>query len=196
MSNLIAEIKTCTLCTEHLPLGPKPILSGNARSKIAIVSQAPGRIAHQSGIPFMDPSGRNLRAWLGVDESTFYNEDYFAIAPMGFCYPGKGKGGDLPPRPECAPTWHDPLFAYLENLELKLLIGQYSQRAYLGGAMQKNLTETVRRFEAYLPEYFPLPHPSPRNGIWMRKNPWFEAEVLPALREKVKAILLKGSQGD
>ncbi|MCA1763841.1 MAG: uracil-DNA glycosylase family protein [Cryomorphaceae bacterium] len=192
MSNLISEIKTCTLCAEHLPLGPKPILSGNARSKIAIVSQAPGRIAHQSGIPFMDQSGKNLRAWLGVDESTFYFEDHFAIAPMGFCYPGKGKGGDLPPRPECAPTWHDELFAYLENIELKLLIGQYSQRAYLGSRMQKNLTETVRRFEDYLPEYFPLPHPSPRNGIWMRKNPWFEAEVLPALRVKVRAILLNG----
>jgi uracil-DNA glycosylase len=189
MSELIREIRRCTLCAAFLPLGPKPILSGSRNSKIAIVSQAPGRIAHESGIPFMDQSGKNLRAWLGVDEATFYNEKHFAIAPMGFCYPGKGKGGDLPPRPECAPTWHDQLFSYLKNLDLKLLIGQYSQKQYLGSQMKKNLTETVRYFEDYLPEYFPLPHPSPRNGIWMRKNPWFEEEVLPALREKVAKII-------
>jgi uracil-DNA glycosylase len=189
MSALLRRIRTCTLCTENLPLGPKPILSGNEKSKIAIVSQAPGRIAHLSGVPFHDPSGKNLRAWLGVDELTFYDEDHFAIAPMGFCYPGKGKGGDLPPRPECAPMWHAQLFDYLQGLELKLLIGQYSQKEYLGNRKKKNLTETVRHFEEYLPEYFPLPHPSPRNGIWMGKNPWFEEEVLPALKDEVRRIL-------
>jgi len=188
-SMILKKIRSCTLCHPDLPLGPKPILSGSPKSKIAIVSQAPGRIAHASGIPFKDPSGKNLRRWLGVDDNTFYNEDLFAIAPMGFCYPGKGRGGDLPPRPECAPKWHPELFPYLERLELKLLIGQYSQKAYLGKRMEKNLTETVRNFEAYLPEYFPLPHPSPRNGIWLRKNSWFEEEVLPALREEVNIIL-------
>jgi uracil-DNA glycosylase len=189
MSDLLKEIRNCTLCAVHLALGPKPILSGNERSKIAIVSQAPGRIAHLSGVPFQDPSGKNLRNWLGVDEGTFYNEDHFAIAPMGFCYPGKGNGGDLPPRPECAPMWHSQLFDYLQGLELKLLIGQYSQNKYLGKRRKKNLTETVRAFDEYLPEYFPLPHPSPRNGIWMRKNPWFEEEVLPALKKEVRRIL-------
>jgi uracil-DNA glycosylase len=187
--SLLHEILKCTLCADHLPLGPKPILAGNTKSKIAIISQAPGRIAHESGIPFMDQSGRNLRNWLGVDEATFYNEDYFAIAPMGFCYPGKGKGGDLPPRPECVVTWHDQLFAMLEGLELKLLIGQYSQKAYLGSHRKSTLTETVRSFNDYLPEFFPLPHPSPRNGIWMRKNPWFEKEVIPALQEKVRPLI-------
>lgn len=189
MSELIHQIRQCTLCAKNLPLGPKPILSGNRRSTIAIVSQAPGRIAHQSGVPFMDQSGRNLRNWLGVDEPTFYDENHFAIAPMGFCYPGKGKGGDLPPRPECAATWHDLLFSMLEGLELKLLIGQYAQKEYLGSRMKKNLTETVRTFEEYAPDFFPLPHPSPRNGIWMRKNPWFEDEVIPALQEKVQTVL-------
>jgi len=189
MSKLIREIKCCTLCESHLPLGPKPILAGNAKSKIAIVSQAPGRIAHESGIPFMDPSGKNLRNWLGVDQDTFYNEDYFAIAPMGFCYPGKGKGGDLPPRFECAPTWHPQLFEMLKGLEIKLLIGQYSQKAYLGKERKRTLTDTVKSFAEYLPEYFPLPHPSPRNGIWMRNNPWFEEDVIQALRQKVKQLI-------
>lgn len=183
------KIRNCTLCRPHLPLGAKPILSGNPKSKIAIVSQAPGRIAHQSGIPFMDQSGKNLRAWLGVDEATFYDEDLFAVPPMGFCYPGKGKGGDLPPRPECAPKWHPELFPYLEGIELKLLIGQYSQKAYLGSNCKHTLTETVRNYREYLPEFFPLPHPSPRNGIWQRKNPWFEIEVIPVLQKMVKQII-------
>ncbi len=189
MESLPNLIRQCTLCNPNLPLGPKPILSGNPKSKIAIVSQAPGRIAHNSGIPFQDPSGKNLRRWLGVDESTFYNEDFFAIAPMSFCYPGKGKGGDLPPRPECAPKWHHELFPYLEGLKLKLLIGQYSQKAYLGSNRKSTLTETVRNFEDYLPEFLPLPHPSPRNGIWQRKNPWFEAEVVPVLQKLVRQTL-------
>lgn len=185
------EIRQCTLCAEHLPLGPKPILSIHPESKIALISQAPGRLAHESGIPWDDPSGQRLREWLGVDKDTFYQPENFAIIPMGFCYPGKGKSGDLPPRKECAPLWHPTVMNLLPNIRLSLLIGQYAQKAYLGKSRKRNLTETVRHFEEYLPDYLPLPHPSPLNARWRKKNPWFREAVLPILRKRVINTLEK-----
>jgi uracil-DNA glycosylase len=160
-------------------------VAAHPESKIAIIGQAPGTKVHQTGIPWDDPSGKQLRKWLGVTDKQFYDERLFALIPMGFCYPGKGKSGDLPPRPECAPLWHDPLIQDMPNLKLTILIGQYAQRYYLGDAMKKNLTETVKNYKNYLPNYMVLPHPSPRNRFWLSKNPWFEEEVLPELQEKV-----------
>lgn len=154
-----------------------------------IIGQAPGRRVHESGIPWDDKSGENLRDWLGVDSDRFYDPSYFAIVPMGFCYPGTGKSGDLPPRKECAPQWHELILSQLTGVRLTLLIGQYAQKYYLKQAVEKNLTETVRSFERYLPGYFPLPHPSPRNNIWKRKNPWFEQDLLPILKERVHFLL-------
>jgi uracil-DNA glycosylase len=185
VQELLSRISECTLCREHLPLGPNPICAGSKKSKIVIISQAPGRIAHLSGIPFDDQSGRTLRTWLGVNEDLFYNPDNFAIVPMGFCYPGKGKSGDLPPRPECAPTWHDEVFSHFEDTPLKLLVGQYSQKYYLKGRKPKTLTETVKNCHDYLPDFFSLPHPSPLNRIWMKKKPWFDSEIIPLLQDLV-----------
>ena len=189
MERLVAEISRCSVCTD-LPLGPRPVIAVSRASKIAIIGQAPGTKVHASGIPWDDQSGRNLRTWLGVDEQTFYNPDLFAIIPMGFCYPGKGKSGDLPPRKECAPKWHEPLFANLKHIELTLLIGAYAQNYYLGKLRAKNLTETVKNFKSYLPNNFVLPHPSPRNNIWLAKNEWFSTEVLPELKLQVADILM------
>ncbi|MEN0003197.1 MAG: uracil-DNA glycosylase family protein [Bacteroidota bacterium] len=186
---LIEKINACTLCAEHLPLGPRPIFRLHPAAKIVLISQAPGRLAHQSGIAWDDQSGRRLRTWLDVDETTFYDTPHFAILPMGFCYPGKGKTGDLPPRKECAPQWHAAVLRLMPNVELSLVIGQYAQKEYLGKTRKKNLTETVRAFEEYLPHYLPLPHPSPLNVRWRRKNEWFEEEVLPTLRERVHRII-------
>lgn len=189
MNDLLQEIRRCTHCAECLPLGPKPIVSFSSQSKILLISQAPGTAAHSSGIPYHDPSGRRLREWLGVDEETFYNPDNFAILPMGFCYPGRGKSGDLPPRKECAPLWHHQIHEVLANVQLKLLIGQYAQKEYLGKRREKNLTLTVQNFKNYLPEYLTLPHPSPLNNRWLKKNPWFEGDVLPELRARVIEVL-------
>ncbi|MFD2100081.1 uracil-DNA glycosylase family protein [Flagellimonas iocasae] len=189
MDQLLNQIRNCSHCTEHLPLGPRPIVAAHPESKIAIIGQAPGTKVHQTGIPWDDPSGKQLRKWLGVSEEQFYDERLFALIPMGFCYPGKGKSGDLPPRPECAPLWHKPLFQNIPNLKLTILIGQYAQRYYLGDAMKKNLTETVKNFKNYLPNYMVLPHPSPRNRFWLSQNPWFEEEVLPELQKKVSVCL-------
>lgn len=190
MDQLLAQIRDCSHCRDHLPMGPRPIVAAHPESKIAIIGQAPGTKVHQTGVPWDDPSGKQLRKWLGVTDEQFYDERLFALIPMGFCYPGKGKSGDLPPRPECAPLWHDPLFQDMPNLKLTILIGQYAQRYYLGDAMKKNLTETVKNYKNYLPRYIVLPHPSPRNRFWLRKNPWFEEDVLPELQEKVSTCLL------
>ena len=190
-SRAYTPITTCTHCAEHLPLGPRPIYRLHPKATIALISQAPGRLAHESGVAWDDPSGRKLRDWLGVTETEFYDSPSFAVTPMGLCYPGKGKGGDLPPRPECAPLWQDTLLNLLPNLQLKILIGAYSQARYLGNRRKRTLTETVRNYQAYLPEYFVLPHPSPRNGIFMRKNPWIEEEVIPKLQARVAALLLE-----
>lgn len=186
---LISSVKSCNMCEEHLPLGPKPVFSIHPESKILLIGQAPGTKVHATGIPWNDPSGDELRRWLAVDRDIFYNPEIFGIMPMGFCYPGRGKGGDLPPRPECATTWHDRLLASMPKVKLILLVGFFAQRYYLGERMKPNLTETVRRAKEYLPEYFPLVHPSPRNRLWMKKNPWFEADILPVLREKILGII-------
>src|SRR5690606_612417 len=143
MEQLLSQIRSCTHCKEHLPLGPRPIVAAHPESKIAIIGQAPGTKVHQTGIPWDDPSGKQLRKWLGVSDGQFYDERLFAIVPMGFCYPGKGKSGDLPPRPECAPQWHAPLMEQMPNLKLVILIGQYAQKHYLRDDMKGNLTETV-----------------------------------------------------
>ena len=185
MDELLFQIRNCNHCQEHLPLGPRPIVAADPESKIVIIGQAPGTKVHQTGVPWDDPSGKQLKKWLNVTDEQFYNEKLFALIPMGFCYPGKGKSGDLPPRPECAPLWHRPLVEQMPNLKLTILIGQYAQSYYLKKAREKNLTETVRSYKNYLPNYFVLPHPSPRNRFWLSKNPWFEEEVLPDLRKRV-----------
>ncbi|MDG1332500.1 MAG: uracil-DNA glycosylase family protein [Crocinitomicaceae bacterium] len=186
---LLIDINNCKVCEKHLPLGPRPVVSVSKKSKILIIGQAPGTKVHASGIPWDDQSGKNLRAWLNVTNEQFYNPDLFGIVPMGFCYPGKGKSGDLPPRKECAPLWHEALLNELPELELVLLIGVYAQKYYLKSEAKKNLTETVLHFSEYLPKNFVLPHPSPRNAIWMKKNPWFAHDVLPTLRERVHALI-------
>ncbi|MCP4441003.1 MAG: uracil-DNA glycosylase family protein [Aureispira sp.] len=191
MRKLLAEIKQCTTCKDHLSHGCNPVIVAHKESKIAIIGQAPGRLVHESGTAWTDKSGERLRAWLGVTETQFYDPKIFAIVPMGFCYPGTGKTGDLPPRKECAPLWHAQLFEQMENLELILLIGRYAQKHYLGKQRKKNLTETVLQYDSYLPKYFPLPHPSPRNNIWQKKNPWFAQDVLPTLKKQLNLILPK-----
>ena len=181
----MAQARACRICEAHLPLGPRPVLRAHPDARVLIVGQAPGTKVHESGIPWNDPSGDRLRTWLNVDSEEFYDERRFAIIPMGFCYPGRGKSGDLPPRPECAPIWHRLLLEGLPNIELTLLIGQYAQKYYLGGDARRTLTDTVRAWQDYLPRFLPMPHPSPRNQFWLKKNPWFEKEVIPALRNRL-----------
>jgi len=186
---LLAEVRSCTLCAAHLPNPPKPILRAAPSARVLIVGQAPGRRVHETGIPWNDPSGDLLRDWLGIDRDVFYDERRIAIIPAGFCYPGTGKSGDLPPRPECAPLWHPRLRALLPEIRLTLLVGSYAQAYYLGSRRKKTLAETVCRRDEYLPEFFPLPHPSPRNRLWLKRNAWFEAEALPQLRRLFRASL-------
>lgn len=173
----------------HLALGPNPVVSAHPKSKIVIIGQAPGTVVHKSGVPWEDKSGDNLRAWLNVDKETFYNSEIFALIPMGFCYPGKGKTGDLPPRKECAPFWHQPLLKQLNEIKLIILIGKYAQDYYLNDTSKRTLTETVKHFKEYLPLHYVLPHPSPRNNIWQAKNEWFKEDVLPTLKETVRQII-------
>ncbi len=188
MKDLLTEIRQCEICKEHLPLGPRPVVSGHPDSKIVIIGQAPGTKVHASGVPWDDASGKELRRWLDISSEVFYDETKIAIVPMGFCYPGKGKSGDLPPRTECAPQWHDALLSKMPDLQLVLLVGMYAQRYYLKERAKKTLTETVANYIEYLPKYLPLPHPSPRNRIWMRRNDWFEKEIVPVLRNKVREL--------
>jgi len=188
LSALLRAVRGCTLCTD-LPLGPGPLLQAAPGARILIAGQAPGRITHERGIPFDDASGKRLREWLGVDEATFYDAGKIAILPMGFCYPGTGSGGDLPPRPLCAETWRAKLLAALAEVELTLAIGQYAQAWHLGDTQGRTLTETVRDWREHWPKLLPLPHPSPRNNRWLAKNPWFAEEVLPALRERVAQLV-------
>ncbi len=187
--SIISTVKSCRLCEAFLPLGPNPIFSVHPKSKILIIGQAPGTKVHATGIPWNDASGEELRRWMGVDKVDFYNPTLFGIMPMGFCYPGRGKSGDLPPRQECAPSWHGALREMMPEVRLTLLIGQYAQRYYLGIDKKATLTETVREFRHYLPGYFPLVHPSPRNRLWQRRNPWFEELVVPELRARVAALV-------
>ncbi|MEC4114015.1 uracil-DNA glycosylase family protein [Myroides pelagicus] len=185
--HVLSNIRACKLCEQELPLGANPIVLTGVNSKIIIIGQAPGLKVHLTGIPFNDKSGDQLRYWLGVTQEEFYNTDNFSIVPMGFCYPGKGKSGDLPPKKICAPTWHPLLLEQLTSVKLVLLIGKYAQDYYLKS--NTTLTENVYSFEKYLPMYFPLPHPSPRNNIWKAKNKWFEQEVIPILQHQIRAIL-------
>lgn len=189
MQDLLHHIQHCRLCTAHLPFDPRPVVTAHSNSKIVIVGQAPGTKVHISGIPWDDASGKQLRNWLDVTTEEFYDENNFAIIPMGFCYPGKGKSGDLPPRPECAPQWHAQLLEFMPNIEMMLLIGTYAQKYYLKKKAKRTLTETVANYQDYRPDYFPLPHPSPRNRFWLTRNPWFEQEVVPELQNCVKTIL-------
>ncbi len=189
MDGLLKEIRACAVCKEHLVLGPRPIVAAHPDARIVIIGQAPGTKVHATGVPWDDPSGRQLRKWLNVSDEVFYDEKQIALVPMGFCYPGKGKSGDLPPRPECAPLWHERLMHSLPNLELIILIGMYAQGYYLKKEAKKTLTETVKNYKSYQPTNFPLPHPSPRNRFWLTKNPWFERDVIPELQEKVAKTL-------
>lgn len=192
LEQLLREIRACELCVEHLPEGPRPVVSAAKSSRILIIGQAPGRRVHASGIAWDDPSGNRLREWLGVTKTDFYDAEQFALMPMGFCYPGTGKGGDLPPRPECAEAWHDKLLDLMPNVKLTLLLSRYAHEHYLGDRTAKTVTDTVRDWKAHRPRYLTLPHPSPRNNIWLRKNPWFESEVLPYMRRRVKQVLRGG----
>jgi uracil-DNA glycosylase len=186
---LLSAVRACTACQAHLPLGPRPVLRAAATARILIVGQAPGARVHRTGIPWDDPSGERLRSWMGVSKDDFYDESRIAIIPMGYCYPGRGRGGDLPPRPECAQLWLEKLLAEMPLIELTLLIGQYAQRHFLGKRRKASLTETTRAWAQYAPRYIPLPHPSPRNTPWLQRNSEFEQELLPELRKRVDALL-------
>ncbi|MET1254401.1 uracil-DNA glycosylase family protein [Aliikangiella maris] len=183
------KIKQCQLCIGELPMGANPVFRAEKGARILVAGQAPGIRVHQTSIPFNDPSGVRLRQWMGVDEATFYDANKIAIIPMGFCYPGTGKSGDLPPRKECSKTWHHQLLAELNSIELILAIGQYAQKYYLQNKIKKNLTETVKCWQNYAPQILPLPHPSPRNNIWLKRNQWFEKEVIPELQLRVSNLL-------
>lgn len=189
MNKLLINIQKCEVCKDHLPLGPRPVVQLGAFSKIIIIGQAPGTRVHESGIPWSDASGKKLREWMNVVETTFYNPAIFSILPMGFCYPGKGISGDLAPRPECAPLWHPEVFKYLSEKPLILLIGQYAQRYYLKKDFKGSLTQTVKNYQEFLPGYFPLPHPSPRNQNWVTINPWFKEAVIPELQKRINKII-------
>ncbi|MEP3890565.1 MAG: uracil-DNA glycosylase family protein [Hellea sp.] len=188
LSVLLEDVRACTICKD-LPLGPRPILQGSTQSKILIAGQAPGRITHEKGLPFDDPSGVRLRRWMGITEDAFYDPDNVAILPMGFCFPGTGKSGDLPPRPECAKAWRNPLLGHLNNVELTLIIGQYAINWHINDGEKVTLTERVSRWKTYMPSRLVMPHPSPRNNRWLKRNPWFEAEVVLELQKSVTKLL-------
>ena len=188
MSKLLKEIRACTICENDLKDGVRPVLQAHSKATILIAGQAPGSKVHATGVPFDDASGDRLRLWMGVDKDTFYDAEQVAILPMGFCYPGRGKSGDLPPLPICAETWRDKVLATMPNIQLTLAIGQYALGYHLE-SQERNLTETVRNWKAYGNAVMPLPHPSPRNNIWLAKNEWFEGEVLPSLKQRVNKAL-------
>jgi uracil-DNA glycosylase len=196
LQRLLREVRACTVCAHHLPFPPRPVLRAGSTARLLVVGQAPGRKVHETGIPWNDPSGDRLRLWLGLSREQFYDESRIAIIPTGFCYPGKGAHGDLPPRPECAPLWHPKLRAALPHIQLTLLIGIFAQAYYLGARAKKSLAETVAAWREYEPEFVPLPHPSPRNVRWFKTHPWFEREVLPELKQRVAALLAPPSVGE
>jgi uracil-DNA glycosylase len=186
---LTAHAQACTACAEHLPHSPRPVFRASPTSCLLIVGQAPGRRVHETGIPWNDPSGDQLRLWLGMTREAFYDQSRIAIVPTGLCYPGTVKGRDLPPRPECALLWHPPFLQAMPQIRLTLLIGAYAQAYYLGRRRGRTLADTVAAWRDFAPEYFPLPHPSPRNRLWFKRHPWFEQEVVPALNERVGTVL-------
>jgi uracil-DNA glycosylase len=185
---LLVAVRNCRACEKHLPLGPRPVLRAGKTARILIVGQAPGVRVHTTGIPWDDPSGERLRTWMGVGKDVFYDESRIAIIPMGYCYPGRGAGGDMPPRRECATLWLDHLLTKLPQIELTLLIGQYAQRHFLGTRRQSSLAETVKAWREYAPQYIPLPHPSPRNQPWFKRHAWLEQALLPALRARIQTL--------
>lgn len=189
LTSLLHDIRACTICAAHLPHGPRPVLAAGSGARLVIAGQAPGRRVHENGVPWQDPSGDRLREWLGLDHDTFYDPDQVALIPMGFCWPGTGKNGDLPPRRECAATWHHRLMPLLTEVRLTIVIGQYAHAYHLGDRRKSNLTETVVAWREYLPTHFPIPHPSPRNQRWLKVNPWFATESLPELRRRVSDAL-------
>jgi uracil-DNA glycosylase len=189
LESLLAEVRACTVCAAHLPLGPRPVLRARVSARLLIVGQAPGTRVHETGIPFNDRSGDRLREWLSLEREQFYDESRVAIIPMGLCYPGRdAAGGDVPPRPECAPLWHPRLRAALPDIALTLLVGSYAQAYYLGARRKKSVAETVQSWRDYLPQFLPLPHPSWRNTGWLKRNPWFAAELVPELRRRVAGL--------
>lgn len=188
LASLLTDVRACTVCAEHLPLGPRPVLQLHGSARLLIAGQAPGRKVHDTGIPFNDASGDRLRTWLGVSREVFYDATQVAILPMGFCFPGTGKSGDLPPRPECAPLWRASLLSRLKNLELTLVIGQYAQAYHLPNEAA-SLTEIVQAWRKHWPHTIALPHPSPRNNLWLKRNPWFEKELVPLLQARVSEVL-------
>ncbi|MBH0019810.1 uracil-DNA glycosylase family protein [Pseudoalteromonas sp. SWXJ133] len=188
---LIDQVSKCVICDPHLPLGARPVIQFNPNARILIAGQAPGIKVHETGVPFNDASGNSLREWLGLTRDEFYDANNIAILPMGFCYPGRGKSGDLPPRKECAPAWREQLLAALPNIELTIVLGKYAQAYHLPETKKMPLTELVKSWREYWPNYLVLPHPSPRNNIWLKKNPWFEQDVLPELGKRIATILNK-----
>lgn len=190
LTSLLKQVRACDICANNLPLGPRPVIQIGASARIMIIGQAPGIKVHNTGKPWNDPSGVRLRQWLNLSEIEFYDETKVAIMSMGFCYPGRGKSGDLPPRPECAPQWHNKLLELLPNIKLTLLIGQYAQQYYLKD-QYKTLTERVMHWREFPEGMFALPHPSPRNQSWLKKNAWFEEEAIPELQQRVRQALKK-----
>lgn len=191
MTPLHREIADCRLCEAHLPHGPRPVVQFSTSSRLVIIGQAPGSRVHETGVPWDDASGERLCEWTGLSSAQLHDPDLVALVPMGFCYPGKGRSGDLPPRRECAPQWHEAILSGLEKCRLTLLVGTYAQAGYLPDARAMTMNERVREFARFLPEYFPLPHPSWRSTLFMRRNPWFEQDVLPELRNAVERALAR-----
>jgi uracil-DNA glycosylase len=188
-ARLVDDISHCTICAAHLPLGPRPVIQVHPNASILVVGQAPGTAVHKTGIPFNDPSGDRLRDWMGLDRDTFYDAKQIAILPMGFCYPGRGKGGDLPPRAECAPAWREQLLGHLKHIKLTIAIGRYAIDWHLQPQRKETLSSIVADWQAYWPTVVPLPHPSPRNTMWLRKNPQVEAEIVPEMRARIRNLL-------
>lgn len=191
MEQLLNKISSCRICDKFLPHEPNPVLTASKLSRIAIIGQAPGRIVNETGIPWNDKSGERLREWMDIENNVFYNPDIIALIPMAFCYPGKGKSGDLAPRKECSVEWHEKLMEKMPNLKLIILIGTYAQSFYLKGMERKTLTETVRNYKDYLPQFLVLPHPSPRNNIWLKKNAWFGEEIVPEIKSIITKSLIR-----
>jgi uracil-DNA glycosylase len=191
LESLLVAVRSCRACEAHLPLGPRPVLRAAVTARILIVGQAPGVRVHTTGIPWDDPSGERLRSWMGVGKDIFYDESRIAIIPMGYCYPGRGSGGDLPPRRECAELWLARLLAKLPQIEMTLLIGQHAQRHFLGNRRKSSLAETTKAWREYALQYIPLPHPSPRNTPWFQRNSGFEQQLLPELRVRIGALLAR-----
>lgn len=191
-ARLTEDIRACSLCSDSLPLGPRPVFQAHPAARILIVGQAPGTAVHKSGVPFDDPSGDRLRAWLGVEQADFYDPQKMAIVPMGFCYPGKGRGGDLPPRRECAAHWRSDLLGHLTHIELTIAVGRYAIDWHLADRRRLTVTEVVRDWRRHWPAIVPLPHPSPRNRLWFKKNPWLETDIVPALQARVAQLIGTG----